>query len=204
VTEVVVTMTVEYVALVRWAVMFLMASCTSGSSAPEAPPNEPSGPETNVPALSSNPMSVTTLYFNEIEIADGALAVMDGGTHGVQGHTVVINAGGRATWERRLEGLRPQGSPGSGSFVLGNDERALQRTWSNTVWDMAGPSGRARFFGDISEGPPRRVWAVVLRRGDEVRVVEGGKAFSPHSPEPLQPLLAWLVRRVDELAQQSP
>ena len=47
-----------------------------------------------------------------------------------------------------------------------------------------------------SRGPSRWVWAIVLRRGDEVRVLSGGGPPTG-APEPAKQLLAWLVTRVD-------
>ncbi len=157
-------------------------------------------------AASGDPKRVKTVFFDEVETDDVALAVMDGGTHGVQGHTIVVDSDGAATWEQRLDGLRSRGRAGRGSLQLTDDERTQLETWSRATWDVAGPSGRATFFVDPSHGPPRWVWAVVVGRGGEIRLVEGtalGRLRQP-VPAPLRPLLDWLVRRVDEVSQQAP
>jgi hypothetical protein len=142
-------------------------------------------------------------FFGEVETDGVALAVMDGGIHGVQGHTIVVRLDDTATWERRLDGLQPSGRAGRGPLQLTDVERRQLEAWSRAAWDAAGPSGRASFFVDPSQGPPRWVWAVVVRRGDEVRLVEGGALdrLGGPVPPPLRPLLDWLVHRVDELSK---
>jgi len=157
-------------------------------------------------AASGEPKRVKTVFFGEVETDGVALAVMDGGIHGVQGHTIVVGLDGTATWERRLDGLKPSGRAGHGGLELTGDERRQIEAWSSATWDTAGPSGRASFFVDPWEGPPRWVWAVVVRRGDEARLVEGsalGRLGGP-VPPPLRALLEWLVHRVDQLSQEAP
>ncbi len=156
-------------------------------------------------AASGDPRRVKTAFFGEVETDGVALAVMDGGTHGVQGHTIVVGVDGTATWERRLDGLRPKGGAGRGGLELADDERKRIEAWSRAAWDTAGPSGRASFFVDPSQGPPRWVWALVVCRGGEARLVEGGALvrLGGSLPAPLRPLLDWLVDRVDELSQEA-
>jgi hypothetical protein len=138
--------------------------------------------------------------FGDVTIDDGAVSIMDGGIHGVQGHTIVIDRAGAATWERRLDGMQPNGKPGKGTFTPTADELAKVRAAANALWDQAA-SGHASFNAPIENGPPRWVWAIVIRRGDEVRYVDGGNLTSPTgAPAEAKPILEWLRTRVDALA----
>lgn len=142
-------------------------------------------------------------YFGEVSIPDGALAVMDGGIHGVSGHTVVVGADGVATWERRLDSLQPIGRVGSGRFQLTAEELSRVARWRDRAWETA--AGERLFFsGARADQPPpvpRWVWAVVVRRGDEVRTLEGGSIRPTEgAPDGVRDLLEWLIRRVDGLA----
>jgi len=157
-------------------------------------------------AASGDANRVKTVFFGEVETDGVALAVMDGGTHGVQGHTIVVGSGGAAAWDRRLDSLRPRGRAGHGGLELTDDERRQIEGWSSAAWDAAGPRGRTSFFLDPWDPPPRWVWAVVVRRGDEARLVEGSAIGRLHGPlpPPLRALLDWLVHRVDQLSQEVP
>jgi len=140
-------------------------------------------------------------FFGEVTLADGELAVMDGGTHGVQGHTVVLGPDGGAAWERRLEGMSPSGKPGSGSFRPTHEELGRLGAWSERIWELAARD--VRFYPSIHHGPPRWVWAIVLRRGDETRALEGGAIpRGQGAPEEARPLLDWMVERVDALSER--
>jgi hypothetical protein len=149
-------------------------------------------------------MTVKVSMFGDVAIADGAIHVMDGGIHGVQGHTLVIAATGAASWERRLDGMRPSGKAGAGQVQLTADEAARVRGWADELWELA-PAGKASFDQPIERGPPRWVWAIVLRRGDQVRVLSGGGIASPTgAPGPAKSVLEWLVTRVDAAAAAAP
>lgn len=131
-------------------------------------------------------------YFGTVAVADGELVVQDGGTHGVQGHSLRIGPEGRAQWERRLEGMRAQGSPGAGSFEPSEDELRNLAGWAETAWDLCArpkPSPRP-------PKAPRWVWCVVVRRGNEARWLADGD----DAPAELRPLLDWMRTRVDGLA----
>jgi hypothetical protein len=146
--------------------------------------------------VDSTPKTVDVAMFGNVAIADGAIAIMDGGIEGIQGHTVVLPATGSPTWARRIEGLQPAGKPGEGTLTLSSEEGARWRGWSDPLWALA-PNGSASFLTATSEGP-RWVWAIVMRRGPEARVLTGG-GIEPGSgaPEPARSALAWLVQRVD-------
>jgi hypothetical protein len=172
---------------------------TATATTPATPPVPPT---TATPSGSMKTVKVS--MFGGVSIADGAIAVMDGGIHGVQGHTLVIPASGNATWERRLDGMQPIGKAGSGQLALTADEATRWHAWADELWKLA-PTGKAAFDAPISNGPPRWVWAIVLRRGDEVRVLSGGAIASPTgAPEPAKSVLEWLVARVDAASAAAP
>jgi len=149
-------------------------------------------------------VTVKVSRFGEVSLADGVIQVMDGGTHGVQGHTLVIPPTGPVTWERRLDGMSPNGKAGTGQLELTPDEMTRVRGWADVLWRLA-PSGEASFDPPIKNGPPRWVWAIVQRRGEEVRVLRGGAIVSrTGAPDPAKAVLEWLVSRVDAAAAATP
>ena len=148
--------------------------------------------------------TVKLSMFGDVSIADGAITVMDGGIHGVQGHTLVIPATGDATWERRLDGMQPIGKAGAGQLTLTADEATRLHGWADGLWKLAA-TGKSSFDAPIENGPPRWVWAIVLRRGPEVRTLSGGGIASPTgAPDPAKDVLTWLVTRVDAASAASP
>jgi hypothetical protein len=149
-------------------------------------------------AAAGGKRSVKLTYFGDVEVADGELVVMDGGIHGVQGHTLRVAPDGSARWERRVESLQPSGKPGAGSARLSADEAGRVKAWGDAVWPLGGKS----WYPPPDRGPPRWVWAIVLRRGDEIRALEGGATAPPDgAPDAARPLLKWLVEKVDALAK---
>lgn len=156
------------------------------------------------PAAKADPAkgkTVKTAMFGEVAIDDGAIQLADGGIHGVQGHTLIVPARGDAKWERRTDSMQPRGKAGSGTLKLTADESKQLHAWADKMWDLA-PKGKASYDMDIKDGLPRWVWVIVLRRGDEVRVLEGGATSSPEgAPDPAKAALAWLAERVDAAAK---
>jgi hypothetical protein len=142
--------------------------------------------------------TVKTSFFGEVDAPDGGIALMDGGIHGVQGHTIIAPPSGAAKWERRIDGVQPLGKPGSGELDPSSEERARLASWRDAVWDLAG-AGKDRYWSDFSHGPPRWVWVIAVRRGDEIRAVQGGDMSWGDEPEPLASALAWLRETVDAL-----
>ena len=132
-------------------------------------------------------------HFGDIPVADGEMVVQDNGTLGVQGHSVRIGPGGQATWEKRPEGLEAGGASAFGSFSPRADELRELSTWADTAWELC---ERPKPPPHLMPGPPRWVWCVLVRRGNEARWL----ADRDHAPEELRPLLDWLTRRVDALA----
>lgn len=151
-------------------------------------------------AAGGNTTKVATAHFGDVEIADGSVILMDGGMHGVQGHQLFVDAGGHARWVRRLDSFAPYGRAGSGTTTLTAAERADLAAWTDVAWKRAGHARHASFYPDISRGIPRLVWILVMRRGAEVRTLEGGEVGGDAPPEVAAPALSWLVARVDALA----
>jgi len=153
------------------------------------------------PAAAASPGTVKLTYFGEVSVDEGDLVVMDGGIHGVQGHTIHLQRDGHARWERRVEGLQPSGKPGAGSFQPRAEELRSVRAWADEAWRLAGTKQRA-FYPAPAHGPPRWVWAIVLRRDGHTRTLEGG-ADRPldGAPGGARDLLAWLIATVDALAR---
>lgn len=139
---------------------------------------------------------VETGYFGAIELDDGDVVVADGGIHGVSGHTLRIGRDGRGRWSRRLDSLQPYGRPGSGRVKLDADERALVAAAADAAWGLdTRPAPMPE--------PPRWVWVVAVRRGDQTRAVEGSAmVVGDGAPAELAELLAWLRDRVDALAER--
>ena len=127
--------------------------------------------------------------FGQIEMADGDIFVQDGGTGGVDGHAVRVSREGQGTWELRtgeLDAIR-------GTFEPSEHERRTLATWADAAWVLcANPKPTKR----ISTPPPRWVWCVIVRRGNEARWLMD----RDDAPEEMRPLLDWLVKRVDALA----
>jgi len=146
---------------------------------------------------------VATSHFGDVEIADGSVILMDGGMHGVQGHQLFVDAGGHARWVRRLDSFAPHGRAGSGTTTLTAAERTRLAAWTDAAWKRAEKTRHASFYPDISRGIPRRVWILVMRRGDEVRTLEGGEVGGGKPPDVAAPALSWLVARVDALASDE-
>lgn len=196
-----------------WAVCILLvgacadkAAETSATSKAPMTDNEKSAsdlPKSTATTASGAPIVAKVAMFNEVSIENGSIMMMDGGTHGVQGHTLTIPAKGEATWQRRLDSLRPHGTEGSGQLALTAEEEAQVQTWAGDLWKLA-PEGEARFDPPVADGPPRWVWGIVLRRGDEVRVLSGGGLSSTATaPKPATAALAWLASRVDAAAANA-
>src|SRR5689334_12438789 len=152
-----------------------------------------SAPTATATVIDPTPKTVHVAMFGDVTIADGAIAVMDGGIEGVQGHTLVLFAADSPTWQRRLEGMQPSGNAGSGHLALSADDTSTWHTWRDVLWSLA-PSGSATFDPPSSDGVPRWVWAIVLRRGAAVRVITGGGMDPPAgAPEPARSALAWMI-----------
>jgi len=137
---------------------------------------------------------VTVPHFGDVAIADGEIVVRDAGTQGVQGHAVRVGKGGLASWERRSTGLEPDGDAVAGEFSPTDEERRDLARWADVAWRLCeGPKPPPR----LTAASPRWVWCVVVRRGNEARWLTD----HDNAPDELRPLLDWLTRRVDALAE---
>jgi len=146
--------------------------------------------------FNSPPKPIRTAFFGDNDAHDGGISLMDGGVHGVQGHTIYLPVTGEARWERRIDSVGPSGKAGGGMFLPTDEERARALAWGDELWELA---AQKKSYQAINE-PPRWVWAIVIRRGDELRLIEGGAVtWGSHEPSPLSEALAWLRDRVDEL-----
>lgn len=155
--------------------------------------------------------SVKTARFGEVSMDGVEVALMDGGVHGVQGHSLWVGSDGLARWARRLDGLHPAGHAGRGTFVLSSEERA----WLEPAVARARAFGLAREVARAAERadagrtcpqrradpqPPRWVWAIILRHAGRPLLIEGEALARGDAPPDVEPLLAWLVARVDREA----
>lgn len=153
-----------------------------------------------VPAAvaAESPVVAKTVYFGDVALVDGEWTLTDGGTHGVSGHTVTVHPDGSAVWDRRVDSLFPKGKVGNGSFAPTPAELKTLARWRKKLWKKAA-AGTFKAFGyeraKAPPPPPNWVWAIVMRQGSEVRVVEGSEDLAE-----AKPALDWLRKRVDELS----
>lgn len=140
-------------------------------------------------------------HFGEVTLADGDVVIVDGGTHGVSGHTLAFRRSGVVEWARRVGTMGPRGAVGAGTMTLDDATRATAAGWLDEAWVYAAnnPTPSTRAPG----APPRWVWAIAMRRGDEVRVVERDPAIAD-PPAELSPLLDFLRDAVDRAAHDAP
>ena len=143
-----------------------------------------------------------TRHFGEQPAPGVVLAVLDGGTHGVAGHGLELRADGSARWTRRVDSVAPHAASGAGVVELSEPERERLAAWAEAAWELAQASDDAH-YPPVEADPPRWVWAVVVRRGEAIRLLEGGGVSRDGAPPALRPLLEWLVERVDELAAKG-
>jgi hypothetical protein len=107
---------------------------------------------------------VTIAPYGDVAVDDGALELMDHNNGDGRVHVMTVSRdarGSKLSWADR---------PGP---------RTELRSWSQQLWALA-PSGRRSFPHPASvDGKPAYEWAFVLRRGEEVRVVDGGVSTGP-------------------------
>ncbi len=169
---------------------------SSQSQPSQSQPNKMDNPDLMASATPA-PIKLEVPMFGEVTINDGELLLMDGGIHGVQGHRLRVPPTGAAAWDRSVDSFHPSGKAGAGELVLTSEERATLKGSADALWELAA-NGQTSFDQPIEKGPPRWVWAIVLRRGDEVRVLSGGDVQSPAgAPEAAKSVLTFLVERVD-------
>lgn len=111
------------------------------------------------------------------------------GTGGVEGHAVRIEKSGQGAWELRtgeVETIR-------GTFEPDAEELRKITAWADAAWLLC---ERTALPTRKATPPPRWMWCVVVRRGNEARWL----ADRDDAPEELRPWLDWLARRVGGLA----
>jgi hypothetical protein len=109
--------------------------------------------------------------FGDVSVEDGELKLMDHNNGDGRVHVMTVSRdyrGAKLSWADRPG---PRTDVNTGTFPIDADERAQIQAWSQQIWQLA-PSGR-RSFPKLPDAKPYE-WAIVMRRGDEVRVVEGG------------------------------
>jgi hypothetical protein len=135
---------------------------------------------------------VRAAYFGRIEVPEEGIVLRDGGTHGNAGHELIID-GTSCRWMRSSDGLYPSPT-GEGALELTAEERSWLDGWADAVWSSFGEARVRDEFDRQAPEPPRWVWTIALRRGDNIRLIEGDTM-----PPLVSPALKWLKDRVDGL-----
>jgi hypothetical protein len=151
---------------IRIAIVALGVAC----GAPAAAPIPANRSVATAPVLLSRTVSVPE--FGEVAIEDGALQLMDRGSGDGRVHVITVSRAGatKSSWDDK------PGSPvhvDTGAIVISGEERTQLRSWAEQLWQLA-PGGRRSFSTSPPDGKPPYLWAIVVRRGDEVRMVDGG------------------------------
>jgi hypothetical protein len=180
----------------------LLLSLTACAAADQAAPrSDMNTPAPSRPAL----LSQKTDMFGVIELAEGEVAVMDGGINRAAGHTVRVLPDGSGRWERRIDTMGNDQRKGRGELVLEKEELHRLKNWADEIWkfgDPANPWPPRKPGAGPPPQPPPWVWAALVRRGDVVRMVQGDQWTG--YPKELAPLIDWLRTRVDAAAGANP
>ena len=144
-----------------------------------------------------------TLMFGVIALEDGELVALDGGIHRAAGHTARVLPDGSGRWERRVDTMGSDRRSGSGTLTLDAGERKRLNLWADAAWKLGDPANPwppldSGANPTVVRSPPPSVWAVLIRRGDVIRIVQGDTWIG--KPDELVPLLDWLRERVDAAA----
>lgn len=164
------------------------------------PTPTPAQTPTPPPPTMTPPLPTITLdstYFDKLELTGDVVMLMDGGIHGVSGHTLRFDPSGRGRWERRVDSFDTRTRPGAGELTLDDATITRVRPLLDAAWTLArGEGGHLRRFLPPGSGPPRWVWAIAMRRGNDTVLLEGGD-FPGRAPPELADLLDWLASDVD-------
>ena len=79
----------------------------------------------------------------------------------------------------------------SKAFRIDPHERAEIQTWSEQLWPLA-RVGAGATSRPAAGGTLEYEWAIVLRRGDEVRVLDGSVASGTRQPDSLENIVDFL------------
>ena len=122
--------------------------------------------------------TVTVSPYGELPIADGELVVMDHNSGDHRVHAVTLSPapdrpGSTLSWADRPG---PRTEIRTDTVPLVAEQRDQIRYWSRQLWELA-PAGRRSLE---KPAPPAGAagyeWAAAVRRGDEVRVIDGGRS----------------------------
>ncbi len=155
-----------------------------------------STPAANTPTNRSGspvakPFTISVSPFGEVAIDDGALELMDRGTGDMRVHVVTVSRDYRAAKASWSDRSGPRTDVKTETLALSNDQRDELRSWAEPLWQLA-PGGRRSFARPPPDGKIAYGWAIVLRRGDEVRVIEGGAEGSEPQPDIIEGIVDFL------------
>jgi hypothetical protein len=131
------------------------------------------GGPSNKTATAPTPKTVTVAPFGDVTIDDGAIMLMDRGNGDKRVHFMTVSRDYKGSTRSRDDVSGPPSGERHDAFPIDADERAQLEGWTTKLWKLA-PHGRKSYkkvrpkSGDFFE------WAIVVRRGDDVRVIEGG------------------------------
>jgi hypothetical protein len=149
------------------ALAALLASCAA------APPATTPANSTAEHTRPTKTVTVTVAPFGEIAIDDGALVLADRGNGDERVHYMTVSRDFHGTKRSRADKPGAPSGVQTGTFPIDASERDWVRSWIEAMWPIA-PSGRRTFKKPPPDGPTVYEWAIVMRRGDQVRIVEGG------------------------------
>ena len=142
---------------------WILVLCGCGTAATTAAPANRAPPPT-AQTLSIRP-------YGDITVEDGAIVLMDHNTGDDRVHLMTITRdfhGAKVSWTDKAG---PRADVRSATFPISPEERDQIRSWSQPIWQLA-PGGR-RAFPKVASDTAYE-WAIAMRRGSEVRVIEGG------------------------------
>jgi hypothetical protein len=143
----------------RIALSIILAAC----AAPAA-----TGPSSRIERPPAAAQNVSVPPFGDVAIDDGAIVLMDHNTGDGHVHSITIARdlhASKTSWDDK---------PGSRAGVhtedvtIDADERAKIQSWSTQLWQKA-PAGKRTAPASPSSDYE---WAIVMRRGDDVRVLQ--------------------------------
>jgi hypothetical protein len=150
----------------------LIAGCGAPATGTVTPPSNVSSKVE--PVVTTKPAHVPP--FGDFDLADGEVVIMDHNSGDGRVHVLAISRDYLAVKRSWTE--QPRSEVTSVPVQISVDERRTIAGWADQLWPMA-PNGRLSLVKPPPDGTnPPYEWAVVLRRGGEVRVIEGGTGGS--------------------------
>lgn len=117
-------------------------------------------------------MPVHIAPYGDFAVNDGDILLMDHNSGSLRVHVMTISRdfhGMKLSWADRPG---PRAEVETADFPIGPDERQQILAWSSTLWGVAA-SGHVTLPHPPPDGTPPYEWAVVMRRGADLRVIEG-------------------------------